>query len=156
MPKDTHVVTTNAGSHMFLTDLIRPYRDQIHLGLSMLDGDGNFAWSLWRSPEGVGLFDIDKKRFPVEFMQSAGTADAMTIEVRFVEEGGTERQYVVGRPGSDNTGMSPATFKYLRDTRELHLFPNEVFGADEAAEIYYQYYLTDRVPAPYQLRELDI
>jgi histidinol phosphatase-like PHP family hydrolase len=44
---------------------------------------------------------------------------------------------------------------HLNDTRELHLFPNEVFTADEAALIYYHYFLTDHVPEPYVLRQMN-
>jgi hypothetical protein len=37
----------------------------------------------------------------------------------------------------------------------VRVFPNEVFTADEAAAIFYTYYLTDAVAQPYQLRETD-
>lgn len=86
---------------------------------------------------------------------TAGTAEAMTIEVKFIEDDGVGRQYVVGSPGGDYAGEPPITLKYFNNERELQLYPNEVFEKDQAADIYYQYFLTDRVPEPYVLRRMD-
>jgi len=155
MAAETHIVTTNGDSHIFLDDFIRPYKEQISRVLHLLDGERRWGYSLWQAPEGVGLFAIDKKKYPQNFMQSAGTAEAMTIEVRFVEDDGVGRQYVLGRPDEVVEGEPPVVLRYLNESRELRLYPNEVFNADEASEIYYQYFLTDEVPAPYVLRRLD-
>ena len=38
----------------------------------------------------------------------------------------------------------------------MRVFSNEIFTADEAAVIFYTYYLTDAVSQPYVLRELDL
>ncbi|NKF34623.1 hypothetical protein HER21_50300, partial [Pseudomonas sp. BGM005] len=42
------------------------------------------------------------------------------------------------------------------DDRAVRVFSNEIFTADEAAVIFYTYYLTDAVSQPYVLRELDL
>lgn len=157
MATRTHVVSTNGSSHMFLADIMRSYRDQIRRYLSLLDGEEDWAYSLWRAPVGVEFFAMNK--FPLNFMQSAGTSDAMSIEVRFADEDDSKDegiQYVVGRPGTDTSGEPPIKVEYLNGKVKLHLFPNEVFDADEAADIFYQYFLTDQVPAPYVLRLLII
>ncbi|KYJ98885.1 hypothetical protein [Microbacterium sp. CH1] len=44
----------------------------------------------------------------------------------------------------------------ISQTRAVRVFSNEVFTADEAAVIFYTYYLTDAVAQPYVLRELDL
>ena len=62
------------------------------------------------------------------------------------------RLYAVGRPGpADGTTLIP-----ISQTRAVRVFANEVFAADEAAVIFYTYYLTDAVAQPYVLRELDL
>lgn len=156
MQSDTHVVTTNGDSHMFLGDQVRPYPDQISRVLHLMDGERRWGYSLWRAPEGVGLFAIDKKKYPQNYMQSAGTAAAMTIEARFVGDDGVARHYAVGRPTEKNFEGEPSVvLRYLNGARELHVFPNEVFDAEEAAKVYYDYFLTDTVPQPYVLRRLD-
>lgn len=38
--------------------------------------------------------------------------------------------------------------------RSTKVYAHEVFTADEAAEVFYAYFLTDKVAEPYVLREL--
>lgn len=147
----THIVTDNGNEHMYLIDTLRSYRDQIQRGLSLLDGNENWSYSLWKAPEGVDFDDIDFSRPEPRYMQSAGIGTALVIEVRFVEADGEHRQYCVGHPGTDYTG-EPSVPIFT----EITAYPGEVFDADEAADIYYQYFLTGRVPEPYLLRRLDL
>ncbi|MFZ4843382.1 hypothetical protein ACL9RE_13035 [Mycetocola saprophilus] len=143
-------MTDNGTGHMYLVDSIRPYRDQIRHGLGLLDGNKYWSYSLWKAPEGVAFDDIDFSTPEPRFMQSAGTGTALAIEVRFVEADGAERQYCVGHPGTDYSGEPSVPI-----FNEVKIYPGEVFDADEAADIYYQYFLTGRVPEPYLLRWLD-
>jgi hypothetical protein len=151
----THIETRNSDSYGYLIDSFRSYHDQIALALRQLDGSKRWAYSLWRAPAGVYFYDIDMNWSQKQYLQTAGSAEAMTIEVRFVEDDGKARQYVVGRPGGDYSEQPAVTLRFLDETRKLHLYPNEVFEWEEAADIYYQYFLTDRVPEPYVLRRLD-
>ena len=86
-------------------------------------------------------------------MQAAGSADAMTVEVRLPGPDGASHLYTVGRPepAEATTILIP-----ISDDRAVRVFSNEVFTADEAAVIFYTYYLTDAVSQPYVLRELDL
>ncbi|WP_052226960.1 hypothetical protein [Microbacterium mangrovi] len=74
----------------------------------------------------------------------------MTIRVRQPDPHGTLRLYTVGRPGAH--AGSPVTIPIGPGQATL-VSPNEVFGLDEAAAIFYTYYLTNAVAQPYQLRE---
>lgn len=152
MTEPTHVVTTNGSTRMFLFDDVRPYRDQIGRVLGLLDGDKRWAYSLWRAPKGLNIDEIDRDQYPQAYLQSAGTAQAMTIEVRYIEADGIARQYVVGRAPGDYAIEPSVRIPYNNGSRHLDLYPNEVFTSEEATEIYYQYFLTDRVPDQYLLR----
>ena len=155
MPGYTHVISSKGGeSYHFLDDILLSYRDQIRRELGLLDGSNKWwAFSLWRGPEGVDLDEIDLDEFPKQFMQSGGSAEAMTVEVRFIEDDGVGRLYSVGRPGGDYSG-EPSVKIPLRDDQYTTVYPNEAFTADEAADIYYHYFQTDRVPDKYPLREI--
>lgn len=152
---DTHLVTTNGASVGPLTSISRPYAAQIRRFLDLLDGDTRWAFSLWRAPEGVHLMDIDLDRFPQAYLQSAGSAQAMAIEVRFIEDDGTARRYAVGRPHGNYAGEPTVSIPYRSNEAAVRVYPSEVFDAAEAAGIYDQYFQTDRVPADYVLRPLD-
>ncbi|MFZ4841011.1 hypothetical protein [Mycetocola saprophilus] len=152
---DTHLVTTNGASVGPLTSVSRPYAAQIRRFLDLLDGDSRWAFSLWRGPEGGHLMDIDLDRFAQSYMQSAGSAQAMVIEVRFIEDDGIARRYGVGRPHGDYTGEPAVSIPYRSDEAAVWVYPSEVFDAAEAAGIYDHYFHTDRVPADYVLRPLD-
>ena len=154
MSEETHVVTTNAESHSFLDNQLRSYKEQIRRVLGLMDGSRRWGYSLWRAPVGVHLFAMDKH--PDQFMQSAGSADAMCVEVKFVEDDGQARLYEVGRPGGDYSGPPSVQVPFQDGRYHVDLYPNEVFTADEAAEIYYHYFQTDGVPDEYVLREITL
>ncbi|WP_154795314.1 hypothetical protein [Occultella kanbiaonis] len=66
-------------------------------------------------------------------MQAAGSADAMTVEVRIPSPVGEGHLYTVGRPEPvDGT----TTLIPISDTRAVRVFSNGVFTADEAAVIF--------------------
>ncbi|KHK95863.1 hypothetical protein LK09_17745 [Microbacterium mangrovi] len=62
---------------------------------------------------------------------------------------GAVHPYVVGRSGANDGGRIEVR---VGDTAAVRVFSNEVFTADEAAAIFYTYYLTDQIAQPYQLR----
>lgn len=153
MTRRTHVTTTNGKSHMFLIDSVRPYRDQIARVLGLLDGDDRWSYTLWRAPLGHDVDQIDYSIYPRAFLQAGGTADRLAMEVRYVEDDGKERQYAVGKPGSQYTG--DPTEMVIIGGNEFHVCPNEVFTAEEATDVFYGYFQNDRVPDEYPLRRLD-
>lgn len=154
MAAHTHVYSTNWASHTTLDDSVRPYRDQLGRLLGLLDGGDRWCLGLWRLPLGVDFWDVDHSQWPKTFLQAGGAAGRMMLEVRYIEDDGKERQYVVGRPGGDYRG-EPSEVVTWETGAEFRVYPNEVFTADEATDAFYGYFQTDRVPDAYPLRWLD-
>lgn len=154
MTKPTHIREINNFSRGPLIDSVRPYPEQIRFSLNQLDGSSTWGWSLWRAPEGADL--LEDIPLSDEFLQCAGTAKALTIEARYVDPDGHPHQYVVGRPGGDLSGDPSEVISWDDGRFSTTVYPHEVFTADEAAVVFYTYFLTDKVAQPYVLRELDL
>ncbi len=150
----THVTQRNGYSRMALIDSVRPYPDQIRFSLNRMNGSSFWAWGLWRAPEGADL--LRDLPFSEEYMQCAGTAEALALEVRRIEADGTPRQYAIGKPGGDRTGVPTEVIHYDDGRHSTTVYPHEVFTADEAAVVFYTYFLTDDVSQPYELRDLHL
>lgn len=154
MTRHTHVVESNGYSRGPLIDSVRPYPDAIRFALNRLNGTSFWAYSLWRAPEDADL--LEDIPLSDEYMQSAGTAEALTVEVRVVDENGTAHQYTVGKPGGTPVGAPTEVIRWDEGRHSTTVHPNEVFTADEAADLFYAYFQTDEVPESYTLRELDL
>jgi len=123
--------------------------EYLHRILGKLDAEKRTTYSIWRLPEPGG----DPRRVGETFIQAAGSAEKMAIEARVMTSDGTSHLYAVGRqePHNGETTTVP-----ISDKREVRVFTNEIFTADEAAVIFMTFYLTDAVARPYQLREIDL
>lgn len=150
----THIVQSNGISRGPLIDTIRPYPDAIRYSLNRLNGSSSWAYSLWRAPEGADL--LEDIPLSDTYIQCAGSADALTIEVRTVDDDGVAHQYTVGRAGDEPTGPPTEAIRWDDNRHSTAVHANEVFTADEAADVFYGYFLTDEVVEPYTLRELDL
>ena len=95
-------------------------------------------------------------RLSDEYLQSAGSADALTVEVRTIDGDGAAHQFVVGKPGGGAEGAPSEVIRWDDGRHSTTVHPREVFTADEAAKVFYAYFLTDEVPARYTLRELHL
>ncbi|PKI90579.1 hypothetical protein CW368_10385 [Actinomycetales bacterium SN12] len=120
--------------------------------LEHLDGHSNYTYLIWRGADPSSTVGY-REPATDSFMQAAGSADAMTVEVRIPGPDGESRLYTVGRP---ELSEASTTLIPINDTRAARVHSNEVFTVDEAATIFYTYYLTDNVSQPYVLRELDL
>lgn len=154
MNTPTHIDQINGESRGPFVDYVRPYPEQLRASLNGMNASSFWAYSLWRAPEGADL--LQSIPFSDEYMQCAGTAEALTIEVRYVGPDGTPHQYTVGRPGGDLTGEPTEVIHWDEGRYSTTVYPHEVFTADEAAVVFYTYFLTDKVAQPYVLRELDM
>ncbi len=154
MSRTTHIVQSNGCSRGPLVDSVRPFPEALRFSLNRLNGTTFWAYSLWRVPPGSDL--LDDIPLSEEYLQSAGSAEALTIEVRVLDGAGIAHQYVVGRPGAEPVGAPSEAICWDEGRHSTTVHRNEVFTADEAAEVFYTYYLTDQVGQPYALRELDL
>lgn len=158
MTRRTHIEQMNGSSRGPLVDSIRPYPDQLRFSLNRMNGSSFWAYSLWRAPADADL--LDDIPLSEKYIQCAGSAEALTIEVRVVDEDGVARQYTVGKPVDEPTeaptGPPTEVIRWDEGRYSTKVHPNEVFTADEAAEVFYGYFLKDSVPETYSLRELDL
>ncbi|MUL81279.1 MULTISPECIES: hypothetical protein [unclassified Mycolicibacterium] len=88
-----------------------------------------------------------------EYLQAAGSGpDRITVEV--CQPGGQQWgvdsvRYVIGRPGADG---APLDVRIELPTSSQTVGAVEVFGVDEAAELFTSYYRTGSIPECYSLR----
>lgn len=139
-----------------LSDADAPHRDQIREQLGRMDGDSVWGMALWRIPvEAEGRAQTDEIPRSAEYVQCAGSAQAMTIEVRRLSGGETPRQYTVGRATGTPRGEQDSIITWDGGRQSARVFANEVFDADEAAEVFAQYLQTGAVPPTCSLREIE-
>lgn len=150
----THAVTSNGHIHMDVDDEIMPIPSFLHRVLGNLDGTESHARSLWRLPEGKGLYECPED-WPLAYIQSAGSAGAMTVEIR-VSHGmdAIAEHFVVGRPVDDQ--LAEPLVEIPWDEYKQTVFANEVFDANEAGDLFWYYYQHNTVPEHYMLRKLDL
>ncbi|OSO98107.1 hypothetical protein D8M34_02960 [Microbacterium sp. HSID17254] len=148
----THGEETPSGQRGWITDSFRPIPAHLRLMLGHLDGERKLTYIIWPGSDPSSTVGFREPAGDT-FMQAAGSADAMTVEVKLPGPDGESHLYTVGRaePVDGTTTLIP-----ISQTRAVRVFSNEVFTADEAAVIFYTYYLTDAVAQPYVLRELDL
>lgn len=154
MTKPTHIDQMNGRTRGAFLDDLRPYPDEIRFVLNRMNGTSFWAWSLWRAPEGADL--LESIPFSEEYMQCAGTAKALALEVRRLDPDGTAHQYAIGKPGGDLTGEPTEVIRFDNGRHSTTVYPHEVFTADEAAVVFYTYFLTNEVSQPYELRDLHL
>lgn len=144
--------TDSDGQTGWVTDRRRPIPDHLRVRLRHLNAYNDYTYSIWRATNPESIV-VRPKDVGDSFIQAAGSVDAMTVEVRLAGEDGEGHLYTVGRPepADGSTTLLP-----ISDTRAVRVHSNELFTADEAAVIFYIYYLTETVSQPYQLRELDL
>lgn len=143
---------TSSGQKGWLTDDYRPIPDQLRRMLGLLDAKRRYTYIIWRGADPTSIVGF-REPATDSFIQAAGSADGVTVEVRLPGPDGESHLYTVGRSErADGT----TTLIPISHDRAVRVFSNEVFSADEAARIFYTYYLTDTVSEPYVFRELDL
>ncbi|QIS15376.1 hypothetical protein [Nocardia arthritidis] len=125
--------------------------------LRRLDGYDRYSVCMTRLPAPMRSLDIpatpsaDRGEDQLTCM---GSADELVIELRRTVDGATRRYLVGTHP--DRVGVPVLTISVQRGMHQLRVHFDEVFTADEAAEILTAYYRTGEVPSQFTLRELVI
>jgi hypothetical protein len=144
---DLKTITEDRGERT--TGLIRG-RHHGGFGLSLARFDGAGAWGLILE---IRATDPDNPG-SVRYLQAAGSAQAMTVELRRPggdDWGAVSVLYTVGHPQSDPDHSSSDVAIEL-PTATLSIRSNEVFTAEEATELFFTYYRADTIPDQYTLR----
>jgi len=152
----THVKTTNGHIHTLIKDRrgVRTETEEILWSMTALDASVRFSVCIWRLPPATDFDHVDISKYPQEYLQAAGRADRMTLELRRREQDGTFAQYVVGRGGDVGRAEPSETIEW--DKFETKVFPDEVFDSGEAGQIFLAYFERDNVPPSYVLRRLTL
>lgn len=146
----THVLTSNGISRMEIPNDDRT-EFVIRRAPTLLDGSERFATSLSRLPEGMRLWHELPDSWADLFLQAAGSAAAMMVEVRQANPDGSESLYKLARPlpeGERSTGTIDITWNGRIDSVPAE----EAFDAAEAGDIFWHYYQYGTVPEHYELR----
>lgn len=150
----THALTMNGRVHGEVKDAVMSPREVIRQRLGLLDGAVRYSLSLWRLPDGVPFDRVDLGAWPQEYVQAAGSADGLTVEVRRAEQSGWG-QYVVGRTPRDTS--DPLVEVVIPwNGYETRVSSSEVFSAAEAAEVFTQYYDVGQIQDTFHLRLLPL
>ncbi len=144
--------TKPSGQTGWVSGRRRPIPDHIRMMLGHLDGEESLTYTIWRAPNPESIL-VRRSDVGETFIQAAGSASGMTVEVRQFGDDGETHLYTVGKPqpAGDATVLLPMSAE-----RAVRVFENEIFTADEAAEIFTAFHGSDRVPDGFSLRELDL
>jgi hypothetical protein len=115
--------------------------------------DGTDVWALILGVRLAPAFANDQAA--VRYLQAAGTAEAMTVEIRRPggrEWGAVSVRSVIGRPHFEPAALTVAV-ELPRSTQMVSTY--ETFGAEEAAALFDHFYRTDDIPAHYALRPVE-
>lgn len=153
MGAPTHVIEYTGGlavtvDFVMLQDFLAP--------LSALGEDGNWYLALYPLPAGMSYEKMRKANMgPTQYVQAAGTADKMAVEVR--KPGGEQwgADFVRFGVGHPHDGVAPVDVPLLLPHGTEMISAPEVFGAEEAAEIFMAYYATGQIPDGYVLRPIE-
>ncbi|MCY1715693.1 hypothetical protein OVA26_01885 [Microbacterium sp. SL62] len=127
----------------------------IHRLTSLLGTEHRSALSMWAIPDSADFSRVRTPNLPGTFLQAAGTAEAMTIEWRRLDDDGEERLYSLGHGGPRN-GEPAVRIEFNGGQNHTLVYPDEVFDATEAGDIFFAYFQTERVPDKYVLRLFDL
>lgn len=148
----THVVKFDGGE---LVSEIGKFADRERFAAPLRRRDGQQRWGLglFPLPENLSYDEMLAAGHDfTEYLQAAGSAEALTIEIR--KPGGAQWgcrwvRYVVGH--SHAAGL-PLDFTIEMASSTLHVSAAEVFDAEEAADLFLAYHQSGDIPATYSLR----
>lgn len=119
--------------------------------LANMNGTSFFAYCMWSYPDDVYFDELDLSTAGQEYLQCAGSAEAMSVEIRILVDDGYE-QYAIRR--EPLSGECNVVIPY--DAYSVTIYPSEVFTAKQAALLFDHYLKTTTIPEGYHLRLLDL
>lgn len=149
----THALTLNGGASVTEVCKLLDPEAMLRRVLSGMDGQQEFAVSLARLPEGTRLWDPRPSGWPLCFLQAAGAATAMMVEVSQFDASGELGLYKLGCRGSDEQGAAQLEVRWRGRAETVPKL--EVFTVQQAGDIFVHYYRTDSVPDWCTLRRFE-
>ena len=117
--------------------------------LQSLDAKSNFAYCLWHYPADA---EFEAPTWLSHYLQCAGAAERMTVELRVTHDDGSYNHWVLGR--APLTGEE--TERVVRGQGQSMIHPEEVWTAEQAAPLFEQYSRERTIPDWVHRRELDL
>lgn len=158
MTEPTHVGMLNGSGRGLILEGKLSIAEQFHHILNIMDGTNRWAFAIWKV---IGKLDqLNPRTWDAgqdEYIQCAGVADALMVELRVLDEHANPRQIALGKPTSDKYELPSEVISWDNNRYSAKVYPNEVFTANEAADIFYEYYLNgpDALTA-YTVREITL
>lgn len=121
--------------------------------LHRLDGFDSYSVNLTRLPYPMPASEITATLSAApgrNYVECIGSADVLAIELR-TEDEGMPRRYLLGLPG-ERVGYPGVDVP--NGTELLRVYPDEIFDAEHAAEVFATYFHTGAIPTGFQLREV--
>lgn len=149
----THRVTYSDRLKVFIgpservQNFLRPMRK--------FDGHHRYSLCLSRLPKPMPASEIPASVSAgpgSDYLHCMGSADALVLELHTTVDG-QPRRYTVGGQDSYRAGDPELAIVIQHGEHILEVHPDEIFTADEAAEIFTTYYRTGDIPAELGLRE---
>jgi hypothetical protein len=132
-----------------------PARNRFLSPLRRRNGDTLWALTLWPLPDGMSYDDVCARAVgTTEYLQAAGRADALMVEIR--KPGGAQWgcEWVRYSVGHSET-PSPLDVPIGLPSGTVMVSADEVFDADEAADLFLAYQQTGDLPPGYALRPVE-
>lgn len=137
------VLETNASSSTAFPHPVDDPDEQLRGAFGRMDGDRLFTFLLWELPPDRsfdrGLRGIE----PREFIQCAGAADGLTVELRERDEAGGYVLSTLGR-ADEAAGPRDVVIQWRGNTTDVHR--NEMWSGGGAAELFLTYWRTRALP----------
>ncbi|MGL6234054.1 MAG: hypothetical protein ACRC20_01785 [Segniliparus sp.] len=146
-------VTSKGGFVFWLSDDPTKTAQQIRINLDALGsiddefGTQDLAFSIYRVPVGT---EYDEFPHTEEWIQAAGTAQSLTVEVKKRDEDGVCRLYTIGRLNAAAEPSESETITVGRNTTKVR--PAEVLTAQDAVDLFQHYHAHNTVPEEWHLR----
>lgn len=131
-----HVLQVNGSSRRIFELPVEP--DQtLHARFGRMDGVRLFAFTMWPMDG-----DLTTALGESGYIQCAGRADRLTVELRENVAGGTSHHVVLGEPGRAS-GRREVEIAWADST--THVFCHERYDAARAADLFMEYYETGTI-----------
>lgn len=116
-----------------------------------MDGTEFYAYSVWHYPDHIKFDKVDADAVE-EFLQCAGSAEAMTIERRRSLPEGGYGLFVLGHGPAEGTELVEIPW----DQHVVQVYPSEVFTGEQACTVFEQYFHSATVPDGLHERRLEL
>lgn len=146
----THVMQYSSGNVVLFSSYadIGTFARPLHA----FDGTDRYFLVLWALGPGMDYDESVAAGLNRKYIQAAGRPDALTVEI--CKPGGSQWgvdwvRYVIGHPYEGDAQLDvPIVLPHSTEMRSHY----ELFDADEAAQLFFDYYKTGDIPSGYTLR----